>query len=198
MQPSRDSIHGYDYDTAAVGKSPVSLKELRELEETVTLTAEDQRYLELAGRVFEGQEEALVAVWRAVIASQPHLAKWFLGPDGQPDEVYKAAVKKRFVQWVLDTCRRPRDQAWLDYQEEIALRHTPAKKNLTDGAQTAPIVPLRYLIAFAAVITTTVRPFLCKQSHGVEEVGRMEQAWNKAVMLQIALWSRPYTLSRQW
>jgi hypothetical protein len=72
------------------------------------------------------------------------------GPDGKPDDAYKAAVKKRFVQWVIDTCTRPRDQAWLDYQEEIGLRHTPAKKNATERAQTPELVPLRYLIAFTA------------------------------------------------
>jgi hypothetical protein len=32
-------------------------------------------------------------------------------------------VKRRFVQWVIDTCARPRDAAWLNYQEEIGLRH---------------------------------------------------------------------------
>jgi hypothetical protein len=44
-----------------------------------------------------------------------------------------AKVKKRFVQWVLNACFRPHDQAWLDYQEEIGQRPTPEKKNHTDG-----------------------------------------------------------------
>ena len=91
--------------------------------------------------------------WRAVIAAQPHLAKWFVGPDGRPDDEYKARVKKRFVQWVLDACFRPHDQAWLDYQQEIGMRHTPAKKNQTDHAQTPSVVPLRYLIAFGFLVS---------------------------------------------
>src|SRR5437899_1747916 len=82
----------------------------------------------------------------ARIAAHPELARWLFDPSGTPDEAYKAAVKKRFVQWVRDTCMRPRDQAWLDYQEEIGLRHTPAKKNQTDSVHTPPVVPLRYLI----------------------------------------------------
>jgi len=37
-------------------------------------------------------------------------------------------LKRRFVQWVVDVAIRPHDRAWLDYQEEIGLRHTPEKK----------------------------------------------------------------------
>ena len=49
----------------------------------------------------------------------------------------------------------PHDQAWLDYQEEIGLRHTRAKKNRTDNAQTPPHIPLRYLLAFTATMNAT-------------------------------------------
>jgi hypothetical protein len=49
----------------------------------------------------------MVDSWRAIIGDHPFLAKWFFGPDGNPDEAYKAAVKRRFVQWVSDLCRRP-------------------------------------------------------------------------------------------
>ncbi|MGH8772726.1 MAG: protoglobin domain-containing protein [Burkholderiales bacterium] len=193
-----ESIRGYAYGAAEVARSPVSLDELRLLEQTVTLTDEDRRYLRLAGDVLQDQAEQVVDSWRSVIGAQPHLARWFFGPDGKPDEAYKAAVKKRFVQWVLDTCRRPHDQAWLDYQEEIGLRHTPAKKNVTDGARTPPRVPLRYLIAFTAVVNTTIRPFLAAEGNSPDEVENMQQAWNKAVMLQVALWSRPYTKEGEW
>jgi len=41
---------------------------------------------------------------------------------------YLATVRKRFYQWILDTCNRSYDQTWLDYQQEIGLRHTYAKK----------------------------------------------------------------------
>jgi hypothetical protein len=67
-------------------------------------------------------------------------------------------VKARFVQWVVDAVSRPRDQACLDDQEEIGLRHTPAKKQ-TDGAHTPPVVPLRYLLAFVTTVTTASRKF---------------------------------------
>ena len=64
------------------------------------------------------------------------------------------------MRWVIDACERPHDQDWLNYQEEIGQRHTPAKKNVTDHAHTAPVVSLRYLIAFSAVAVTPIRGFL--------------------------------------
>lgn len=135
------SIAGYDYGRAGVARSPVSLDELHQLETAVGWSAEDARTLQRHGELFKDNAEQMVDSWRAVIAAQPHLAKWFFGPDGKPDDEYKAKVKERFVQWVLDACFRPHDQAWLDYQEEIGLRHTPEKKNQTDGAQTPFLVP---------------------------------------------------------
>ena len=110
---------GYDYASSGVAHSPKSLRELRQIEDTIGWTEQDAKILQARGEIFREHAEHMVAAWRAVIGSQPHLAKWFLGPDGQPDEEYKARVKKRFVQWVLDTCFRPHAQVWLDYQEEI-------------------------------------------------------------------------------
>jgi hypothetical protein len=121
------SIAGYDYGKPMVRRSPVSLEELRQIEETIAWTQEDARVLQRHGDIFRKQAESMVDAWRAIIAGQPHLAKWFFGPSGKPDEEYKAKVKSRFVQWVEDVCFRPHDQAWLDYQEEIGLRHTPEK-----------------------------------------------------------------------
>jgi hypothetical protein len=193
-----ESIPGYTYGSNAVARSPLSLDDLARLEQTSMLTEDDNRYLQMADDVFEEQAEELVNAWRSVIAAQPHLANVFVGDDGKPDEAYKASVKRRFVQWVIDTCHRPRDRAWLDYQEEIALRHTSAKKNRTDGAHTAPFVPLRYVLAFGAVVVTTVRPFLARNGHSAEQVQRMQDMWCKAVFLQLTLWSRPYVNNGEW
>jgi protoglobin len=188
-------IPGYTYGTGAVAKSPVTPDDLVKLEQAVGLTDEDRRFLRLAGDVLQDQAEAIVDHWRSIIAEQPHLAFYSQGPDA---EAYKVAVKRRFVQWVLDTCRRPHDQVWLDYQEEIGLRHTRTKKNCTDNAQTPPHIPLRYVLAFTATMNATIRPFLAKKGHSSEEVERMHEAWCKAVTLQITLWSRPYAKEGDW
>lgn len=191
-------IPGYDYGTARAAHSPVQLEELRMLEQTVGWTEADSDAIAMAAEVLAGQEEAMVDSWRSIIGEHEHLAKWFFGPDGKPDEAYKAAVKKRFVRWVTDLCLRKRDQAWLDYQEEIGLRHTPAKKNLTDQAQTPDVVPLRYLVSFTSVVITTAKVFLGEKGHSLEEVERMHAAWTKAVVLTLALWSRPYAKAGLW
>jgi len=73
-----------------------------------------------------------------------------------------AAVGKRFAQWVLDTARGEYDQAWLDYQYEIGLRHHRAKKNVTDHANTAAHIRGRDLIGFAAATVAPMRPYLEK------------------------------------
>jgi len=191
-------IPGYDYGRPQSAHSPVSIEELRELEATIGWTEEDARILQRSGSLFRDKAEQMVDAWRSVIAAQPHLAKWFYGPDEKPDERYKASVKKRFVQWVLDACFRPHDQAWLDYQEEIGLRHTPAKKNHTDGSRTPTVVPLRYVLGFVAVVTTTTRKFFKDADLTAQDLQSLEDAWAKAVQLHVTLWTRPYAKNGLW
>jgi len=42
-------------------------------------------------------------------------------------------------------------------------------------------------------MNATIWPFLAKKGHSSAEVERMHEAWCKAVMLQVTLWSRPYS-----
>ena len=106
-------------------------------------------------------------------------------------------MKQRFVQWVVDVATRPHDRAWLDYQEEIGLRHTPAKKNKTDGRQTPLWVPLRYLLGFLPVVTE-IRSVLESEITDAGELRALERAWTKAVHLHVVLWSRPYVTDGLW
>lgn len=132
-------------------------------------------------------------MWYGFVADHAHLVHYFGDADsGEPIAEYLERVRGRFGQWILDTCRRPYDQAWLDYQEEIALRHTREKKNRTDGVRSVEHIPLRYLVSFIYPITATMREFLTGMGHCENEVDAMHQAWFKAVTLQVALWSRPY------
>ncbi|MFN3975059.1 MAG: protoglobin domain-containing protein [Dehalococcoidia bacterium] len=186
------SIPGYTYGTGAVPRSPVSLQEFDLLKRSVLFTEEDERYLRMAGQVLADQVEQILDLWYGFVGSHPHLVYYFSGPDGKPNADYLGAVRKRFGQWILDTCNRRYDQEWLDYQHEIGLRHHRTKKNQTDRVQSVPHIPLRYLIAFIYPITATIRPFLAKKGHSPEEVDKMHHAWFKAVVLQVALWSYPY------
>ena len=198
MTKRKADIPGYDYGTSRAALSPVNLEELARLKAAADFTEEDERYLRMAGEVLSDQAEAMVNAWRERIGAQKPLASVFKGPDGKPDEHYKAAVKPRFVQWVIDLCTRPFDQTWLDYQEEIALRHLPAKKNKTDHADTPPLVPLRYLLTFVAPVVIAPKELLGKKGHSAAQIEKMHRAWTKAVLLTIALWARPYTQDGYW
>lgn len=192
------SIAGYDYGSPKTARSPLSLEELRQLEQTVGWSDEDERVLHRHADLFRRNAEAMVDSWRSVIGAQPHLVKWFFGSDGKKDEEYAAKVKPRFVQWVIDVATRPHDQAWLDYQEEIGLRHTPRKKNRTDLRETPPLVPLRYLLAFIPVVTLGARKFFSAAGVTGDELTRLEDAWTKSVQLHVTLWTRPYAKEELW
>src|SRR5256885_17117958 len=109
------SIPGYEYGRPEVARSPVSMDELRQIESTAGWNEEDAKILRRHSSIFRNNAEHMVDAWRALIGAQPHLSKWFFGPDGKRDEQYADSVKRRFVQWVVDACVRPHDQAWLDY-----------------------------------------------------------------------------------
>jgi hypothetical protein len=190
-------IPGYDFGSVKSAYSPVSAEELRQLEQTLGWTAGDEQLLRKHAALFEAQAENMVDSWRAVIGSQSHLAQWFLAPDGKPDDEYKAAVKRRFVQWVIDVATRPHDRAWLDYQEEIGLRHTPEKKNKTDARHTPPFVPLRYLLAFVLVVTP-VHHFFESAIRDRAQLDAIERAWTRAVHLHVTLWARPFVRDGLW
>jgi len=196
MRRVSEHIHGYTYGTDEVGASPVSTKELEELKTSAGLTAEDERYLKLAGEVLVDQTAQIVQHWRSgIIASIPNLARHSRSPEGEAIPEYLAKSNLRFEQWILDTCLRPYDQDWLNYQQEIALRHTSVKKNKVDRVRSTPYVPLRDIIAFVAVLNETIKPYLAAKRNSAEEVDRMHAAWCKSLQLQLALWARAYALS---
>ena len=187
-------IPGYAFGVREAAGSPLGLGDLDLLKQTVLFGEEDEEYLRMAGDVLEGQADEVLDLWYGFVGSHPHLIRYFADADtGEPNAEYLERVRERFKRWILDTCRRPYDQEWLDYQQEIALRHTHAKKNETDGAHETPEhVPLRYVIAFVYPITATIKQFLARGGRSAEEVEKMHDAWFKSVVLQVALWSQPY------
>jgi Protoglobin len=189
---SQTDIPGYTYGTDTVPRSPVSLEELRLLRATLLLGEDDLAALRRSGELLEPRVEEILDVWYGFVGANPHLLAAFSDPDGQPDQAYLAAVRRRFGRWILDTARADYDQAWLDYQHEIGLRHHRSGKNRTDGARAADHIPLRYVLALLVPITTTLKPFLAEGGAEADEVEAMQQAWVKAVLLQVILWSHPY------
>lgn len=193
-----EQIHGYTYGTRRAAESPLTLEDLGRLEEAVWLTDDDQAALRDAADVLGRQADDMVTAWRARLHEQPWLAGYSGHPDGTPNPGYSAASKPRFDRWIIDACIRPLDQDWLDYQHEIGLRHTRAKKNLTDSADSLSQVPLRYVLAFTAVIITTAREYLAADGASAEQLDRMHAAFTKSVMLHVTVWSRAYVDAVMW
>jgi Protoglobin len=198
MQKVTEQIHGYTYGTPEVATSPVTLQQLEALRVTVGFTEEDQRYLQQAGIILADQTKQIVEHWRSgIIAGIPNLARHSRSPQNEPLPDYLAKSNLRFQQWILDTCLRPYDQDWLNYQQEIALRHTALKKNKTDNVSSTPYVPLRDIVGFISVINETIKPYLAAKNHSADEVDRMHRAWCKSIQLQLALWTEPYADAQQ-
>ncbi len=185
------TIPGYAFSDTTT-QSPLTLDEWEKLKKAALFSPEDEKYLRMAGEVLSDQVEDVLDVWYGFVASHPHLLYYFTDGQGNPIMGYLEAVRRRFGQWILDTCNRPYDQTWLDYQQEIGLRHHRSKKNQTDGVNAVAHIPYRYLVAFIYPITATIKPFLAKKGHNPEDVEKMHQAWFKSVVLQVALWSAPY------
>lgn len=189
-----DTIRGYTFGEHA--RSPVSPQELRDLESALSFTQDDREALRRLWDLVRDEVEPLFDAWVGRIGH--FFAPTFARPDGSIDEAYMAAAHPRFLKWVEDTCLRPYDQEWLDYQHEIALRHHRTKKNRTDGVDAVAIVPYRYLPAAVAPMTLALREFVAERDVSDEDATAMADAWLKALLLHVALWSRPYVLDEDW
>ncbi len=187
------AVPGYTYGQKSLAKAPFTLQELESLKKTLLFTDEDVRYLRMSKEILADQTEAVLDVWYGFVASTPELVVFFKNnKTGAPDGAYLNAVRKRFSQWILDTADANYNQAWLDYQYEIGLRHTAPKKNQTDKADSVPSVNFRYLSALTIPVTTTLKPFLAKKGASAADVEKMHAAWVKSVLMQTILWSYPY------
>jgi hypothetical protein len=193
-----EQIRGYDYGTGRVARSPLTTEDLTRLREAVWLTPDDEQALRDAAGILADRVDDMVSAWRARLAQQPWLAGYSGHPDGTPNPEYGAATKPRFDRWIIDACTRPLDRDWLDYQFEIGLRHTRAKKNKTDSADSLDQIPMRYLLAFTAVVITTARDYLAAGGTAQEEVNRMHAAFTKSVMLHVTVWTRAYVDAEMW
>ena len=184
---------GYALGQSTLARAPYSMADLAALQKSMLFGADDVAALRQSRAILADQTEAILDVWYGFVASTPELVVFFGDTrSGQPDGAYLAAVRKRFALWILDTADAKYDQAWLDWQYEIGLRHNRVKKNKTDGAHGPAQVDFRNLPALTIPITTTRKPFLAKKGASAADVEKMHAAWVKAVLLQAILWSHPY------
>jgi hypothetical protein len=187
------AIPGYAHGDPSLAKAPYTLQELASIQKAMLFGDDDVRHLRMSRPILADQTDAILDVWYGFVGSTPELVASFRNNrTGAPDTAYLGAVRQRFAQWILDTADANYDQAWLDYQYEIGLRHTQPKKNTTDQVDSAPSVNFRYVPALTIPVTTTLKPFLASKGAAAEDVDKMHAAWVKSVLLQTILWSHPY------
>ena len=186
-------IPGYTYGQRSLAQAPYTVADLQALQASMLFTDDDVQALRQSKAILADQTDAILDVWYGFVGSRPELVHFFSDArTGKPDGAYLDAVRKRFARWILDTADARYDQAWLDWQYEIGLRHNRLKKNQTDRAPSVAQVNFRYLPALTIPVTTTLRPFLAKKGATAADVDRMQAAWVKSVLLQTILWSQPY------
>lgn len=186
------TLHGYTHGSPDLVRSPVSLEAFERMKASVLFGQADLDALRASRPILEPKVEAILDVWYGFVGANPHLLASFSTDAGAPIGPYLEAVRRRFARWILDTARAEYDQAWLDYQHEIGLRHHRTKKNRTDGVAGTAIVPFRDLFPLVFPITFTLRPFLAESGLDEARVNDMYAAWVKSCLLQVSLWSHPY------
>lgn len=188
-------VPGHRLGDPSLPASALSLAELADMKAAALFGADDVAALRRSRSILEPQIDAILDVWYGFVGSHPFLLASFSDPtSGKPVGVYLDRVRARFGQWILDTADARFDEAWLTWQLEIGRRHHRVGKNQTDEVQAAAIVPFRYLGLLAQPIVDTLRPFLEQAGDDRDTVDAMQNAWRKAVLLQVMLWSHPYIL----
>lgn len=173
--------------------TPISMREFELLKRSALFGEDDVAALRASRSVLEPHLEELLDVWYGFVGANPHLLASFSNArTGEPDPRYLARVRERFGQWVLDTADAEFDEAWLARQLELGRRHHRVGKNRTDRADAAPHIAFRHVVALQHPVTATMRPFLERGDASPAEVERMHEAWRKAVLLTVILWSQPY------
>ena len=183
------NLTGYDY--GSVARSPVAWDEFEDLKRVVGFTERDQQLLHKAGDLIGPRFEELLGHWFGQLG--PWVQATFAGPDA---ERYGVVAGARFGRGIVDGFVRQYDQAWLDYQHEIGLRHHQARKNKTDQVNSVPVVPLRHLVASVQVLSEIPESFLEGATN--DEIAGIRAAWSRSLLLQIALWSRAYVQEDDW
>lgn len=193
MTATSITIAGHRLGDPELPPATINAEALQKMFSASLFGADDIAALRRSGPILEPQIEQVLDVWYGFVGSLPFLLEHFSDRETKaPIADYLGRVRARFGQWIRDTARAEYDEAWLRWQLEIGRRHHHIGKNKTDGANSTAIIPLRYLPLLAQPIVDTLRPFLEKGGASRDEVDVMQNAWRKAVLIQVTLWSEPY------
>lgn len=200
MVPSQPaSIPGYRLGDPTLAPAPYTQDDLSKLKAALLFGDDDLLALRQAGDILVPLTESILDVWYGFVGSHDFLLASF-SSDAGPQGEYLARVRARFGQWIADTCSGAYDEAWLAYQWEIGRRHWMGKNQIDTPASdgTPSFIRWRYVNALIYPIAMTIRPFLERGTTDTAQIERMQQAWLKAVLLQVTLWSQPYLRDGAW
>ncbi len=147
-------------------------------------------------RILRGQIDDYLDMVLGMVAAHPELVVALAALReaesvlGSPDD---AATTARFRRWLYETCFFPQEPPWL---KELYLEKSPQDSL----AQSLPALPpgFRHVVALAYPLVATVRPFLTASGRDPSEIERMQSAFLKAILLQVALLSKLYVKEGLW
>lgn len=184
---------GYRLNDPTLPPAPIAAADFENMKRAALFGEADIQALRRSHDLLAPRTEEILDVWYGFVGSHDFLLASFVDTQtGQPLGDYLGRVRARFGQWILDTAKAEYDAGWLAWQIEIGRRHHRVGKNTTDGARASAIVLYRYLPLLAQPIVDTLRPFLSADGVSRDEVDAMQNAWRKAVLLQLTLWAHPY------
>lgn len=189
------TIPGYRYHDPSLAPATLALADLDRMKQVVLLGEADVAALRRSRALLAGRVNEILDIWYGFVGAHDFLLSSFVDThSGQPIGTYLERVRARFGQWILDTAAAEYDESWLAWQLEIGKRHHRVGKNKTDSARAPAVVPYRHLPLLAQPIVDTLRPFLEAPGVSRDDADGMQNAWRKAVLLQVTLWSQPYVI----
>lgn len=128
--------------------------------------------------------EAAVAVYRHLL-SIPETARWFLRPDGTPDEAALAERRRTLADWLVLA-------ASADLSDDTARALVRiGRVHATSAATPAGPVPASLMVATVAFAQAAVTDIL-REALGSERALEASAAWNKLLMLHLGLMLSAY------
>ncbi len=148
-------------------------------------------------RILRGQADDYLDMVLGMVAAHPELVAALAALReeepalGSLDDA--ETTHARFRRWLYETCFFPQEPPWL---KELYLEKSPQNSL----AQPSPTLPpgFRHAVALAYPLVATVRPFLVASGRDQPEIERMQSAFLKAILLQVALLSKLYVKEGLW
>jgi hypothetical protein len=93
---------------------------------------------------------------------------------------------------------RPPSKRWIVNVQGVGPSARVGKANVAGHADSLDHIPMRYLLAFTAVMIATAHEYLSGKGDSPGQAGRMHAAFTQSMMLHVTVWTRPYADAAGW